>query len=315
MSKRKLFIVRVLLFSAICFVVLLSISSFLKIGHKYVDRRPNIKLYRVFDRADINAQLLILGSSIAEAAFNSGIIEEQTGLKTYNAALSGRKIQDWRPVGYQLCHADTVPDIVILDVFPNMLDWYGNIYHPQDFYPYLLNPNVKEALSEINSRYSKLVTVPFYELTMLNSNYIKDAFQAWVTGLEQQGYDSLEFVQTEGSDFDPKDLQHFIPVAADPLSVKAYYELISCFNQRGTRVIFIAPPMYSPGMSAYVRYGEVKQMVNQIADSTNSLFLDYSNLESFSEKKLYFFNNTHLNGEGAAAFSRRFSLDIKPLTN
>ena len=77
----------------------------------------------------------------------------------------------------------------------------------------------------------------------------------------------------------------------------------------------MAPPMYAKGMLPYDEYDKVIEEVKIIASSTGSKFLDYSKDDRFVNNKSYFFNNTHLNKNGADAFTQTFNIDLDELRN
>lgn len=311
----KLFIKKALIFLAILICILTSISQCLKVGYKYKNDRSNIKLFKILETNEIDPELLILGSSIAEGDFNSEIITKESGFKTYNAALSGRKIQDWHPLAEEILGYASNTKIVVFDVFPNVFDWYENIYLPQQFYPYLGNRNVQSALASIGPQYAKLTYVPFYELTMLNSNYVIEAVSTWSCGLKRSNYSQIEYVRNEGSNFDPINLEHYVPISISNKSIELYYNLIRQFKSKGAEVVFVAPPMYAKGMLAYDQYDKVIEQVKIMVSSTDSKFLDYSKDDRFVNNKYYFFNNTHLNKNGADAFTQTFDIDLDELIN
>lgn len=307
----KRFLIDLLILTGLLLFILGTFSTFLKVGQKFAQRRPNVKLLKVLELHEVDPEILILGSSIAEAGFNSDSIEIITGKKTFNAALSGRKIADWRPVPYQILEYGENTEVVILDVFINMFDWYSEIYNPQDYYPYLFNSYVGSTLSEINNQLSRATKVPFYELTMLNSNYIFNAINSWSTGLKKDHSGFLDYTRNSGSDFNPKSLKHFVPPQIDLSSEQAYYMLIHEYKIRNIKVYFVAPPLYFEAQEILENYPEVINLVKSIADSTGSEFLDYSNHKEFIYNKSFFFNNTHLNKTGADLFSVMLAKQLK----
>lgn len=311
----SVFLRKVVVISFILIVCLCLISEFLKYGYKHADDHAVRKLYSIFEE-DLEPEILILGSSIAEGAINSNILSERTQMKAYNAALSGRKINDWICVADHFLSKSTPPEIVIFDIFPTVFNEHSLLYNPQDFYPYLDKTFVKEALKSIGEPYSKIASVPFYELTAINAIYVKRSLSSWKNLILNKPKNAIhkDYIEVESSTFNPKDFSHFKKINISKESVELYESLFSKCEKNEVVVIMIAMPIFYIGKEKYENWNQVVTIaMNFEKEFPNVHFLDYSNNSSFLAESDLFANHTHLNTKGADLLSRLISHRIEEL--
>ncbi len=299
-----------LVFTGILALLLVALDFLLLEGQKNYPALANIKLKKVIEEKSLNSEIVIFGSSVAEGGIDPAILSTATSMKCVNLALSGRRIQDWQPLAYNYLEYADSTKIVIIDIFPNAFNFPHSIYHPHDYYPYLANRYVKKSLATINPEFAKMSQIPLYYLTQLNSTIVENAIKYWRLKIHKnsishhlpnQGFKKIEEAFTQ-------DLSTPTPVELDKRSIKAFSNLISYCETKGTRVILLGMPVFKKGRSFYAKVDRVYKIADELAKNhENSEYLDFYSTLSLNSNKYFFHNYTHLNYRGAKIISGKLA--------
>lgn len=308
----KKLITHLVLFILILLLVLVSIDNFLKTGQKNTKSLSGIKLNRVLSKKDIDPGIMIFGSSIAEGGIIPNLLSEKTKLDVFNCALSGRRVQDWNCLANEFLGYSKNSKILIFDVFPYALNWENNLYFPHEFYPFLNNKNVRNALSPINDKFDKMTFIPFYDLTQLNSTYLANAVFTWRDFLlGKESKDSIEFEgynKVIGSNFPQKIEDILLPIEISEKSKVLYEDLINKAKNKEIKVVFYASPIYRENLKYFNGFDEIIDIVSLWQDQfDNVYFVDYSNDDEFIYDKDLFYNSTHMNFKGATLLTSKIA--------
>lgn len=304
-------------FVVILLGIFFAIDWFLAEGQRNHYHSANSKMRWILEDHSIDPEIMIFGSSVAENGLDPEVFEKRTSKKTYNAALAGRRIQDWCPLAFEYLDYTQNGDLIIFTVFPNTFNKSETIYLPHEYYPYLGNKHVAEALSDISPIYEKIAYVPLYRLNHINSSYIKNALQGWqvkmgkhqslgtaITGFSPSA--SLEFKTTE----DAK-----VPVDTSKVVTDIYEELMQRAKQKDLKVVIVATPVYYEGMTQFDSVEVVYNQCEAWAKDENVYFFNYAYDDELVKSKDHFANNTHLNRDGARLFSIKLAEQLKALKN
>jgi len=311
----KQFIFKFSFFIVIFVLGLTVFSEFLKFGQKNYDSTSNVKLKLLLEEKTIDPGIIIFGSSVAEGAVNPKIISEITGKTVFNAALSGRRILDWNPIAFSFLNYTKNNQAIILDIFPNVFNETDNLYQPHEFYPYLSNKFVKDALAPISTSYDKMTSLPFYYLTQLNSKIILNSLEG-VRGvvfsnpskipIGYMGFNKINSEYKEGQ------LTNLIQPKISTRLKSLYEQLFLQAANKNIKVILVGMPVYYKGQPYYNQLDSVYNWGTIWSNEyENVTYINLLNDNSFTHQQSYFANNTHLNNRGASKLSKKIALFLK----
>jgi hypothetical protein len=300
-------------FIVILSVILFAVDWTLKEGFRSIETRSNYKLRGILDEHSIDAQIMVFGSSVAEGGISPEELNKATSKQVFNSALSGRRVQDWSAIAFEYLSYSKDCEIIVLSVFPNSFNKLETIYHPHDFYPYLSNSNVREALGNINPIYTKMSLVPFYSLNHLNSSYILDAGRGWKIKMGtmqicEQCPDG--WGPPQDGEFKAKEAS-IIPVDTARAVTQIYERLMAEAAAKNIKVVFVGTPVYHEGMALFEHTDHIYNQCKVWAKQENVYFFNHAFDEDIVQSKDNFANNTHLNQIGATIFSHKLGQDLK----
>jgi hypothetical protein len=300
-------------FIVILSVILFAVDWTLKEGHRNMQSNANYKLRGILEEHSIDAQIIIFGSSVAEGGVCPEELEDVTSKAAFNAALSGRRIQDWSALAFEFLEYSKDCEMIVLPVFPNSFNKLGTIYQPHEFYPYLDNKNVREALGSINPIYTKMSLIPFYTLNHLNTRYMRDASTGWEIKMGKK-YECEHcddgWGPPEQGEFKAQQAS-MIPVDTARSVTQLYERLIAEAQLKNIIVVFVGTPIYYEGMAVFENTDHIYGQCEKWAKQKDVYFFNHVYEEDVVKSKDNFSNNTHLNRVGATIFSRKLGQDLK----
>jgi hypothetical protein len=123
----------------------------------------------------------------------------------------------------------------------------------------------------------------------------EDDLRGWVRHLERWG--------------DFHDLTGALPRCdIDPAVVSLYRSLVGEMNRAGHRVAVVFPPVHAVSLPQLNCVAQLPPIFASLAPPGNT-YLDYHRHPMGSEDR-YFYNKTHLNAEGAEAFTALLGKDL-----
>ena len=294
--------IKTFILKLLCFVIALFAVDYLAgIVFNYLDNHAGDKFAREnYLRNEVNADVLVFGSSKAAHQYVPGILSDSIGLTVYNAGQRGNGII------YEYGRLATifkryVPKIIILDV----LKGYDLEVNDNSRYLYLLkkdygtNPQVDSLFTKIDqyNHFKMLFNSYRYNSTicdLLVNNALKN----------RQRFQTDGYFPLNGSKLSKDKVTKQEPLEID--SIKLYYlERIAMVNKPGCKLIFVVSPTYSAvDKNDYAA-------VRNICKKHNITLLEYENDERFLGKKELFYDVSHLNDKGAHIFTQIVSSDIK----
>lgn len=253
----------------------------------------------------LDADIAVFGSSVAWVHFDPMVIENVTGASCYNFGINGANFIQYEGLLKEYLEYSESKIIVLAGTSTEFIK-RESIYEIDRYYDWFGNENVYTSLASIDpllawrSRY-----IPMYDIITLN----KKIYRISLRGLLGQTYSILE---REVKGFSPKqrswkakEVDGNFLIEVDNEVIKKYQETIIAINRKGKRVVLILAPIYVDGQKSIVNLNEVRKAYQTLAGEEN-IFLDFTYSE-ICQNKSFFYNNTHLNAEGAKLFSREFS--------
>jgi hypothetical protein len=304
-------IVRILLFFTMTLVILVGTHALIGGGL----RRIRTSDFGVFNRmvdGDINASIVVSGSSRALNHFDPRVIQRTTGLSAFNIGVNGSQTDMQLAVLKTYLTHNTRPSLVVLslDSF-TFVTSHGGVYFPGQYLPYLKQDDLYHALREINPSFWKSKYLPLYGYAVEDMNF------TWLKGLG--GLLGLNPVENRYLGFEPRDtvwtgdferLRESNPggvrFTIEPDGVRDFEGMITFCEQRGIPVLLVYSPVYHEMQALEANRDEVFGRFREIAGRHGVPLWDYS-ASPISLRKEYFYNSQHLNAGGAAAFSDEFA--------
>ena len=247
------------------------------------------------------SNLFILGSSRAMHHYNSRLIQQNLGLSVYNAGIGGYGLFLNYAMLSTRIEENKIPDIVILDIAPNVIDDLKSYEKLNSLLPFYKNYPSFKRIIKLNPSFTKLSLL--FNTVVFNStlyDFVKNL--SFLENFER-GYmplkstlDSLSFVGF-----------HLENNKIDKNKLEIYVKLIDLCNKNNIRLFVVVSPCYEKF--------DVKNIIidkfRGIAEKNDIVFYDFSSDTTFAEKAYLFKDQLHLNSKGANIFSEIISKKIK----
>lgn len=287
----------------------LIISSLIKNETTFAD--GEISIWNDIYNGKINTEILILGSSRAWKHINPMILEKKINKSAYNIGSDGNHfiLQYFRYKKY--LQNNLPPKIVIHSIECGTLVRNEELFNDNQYLPYMLfDSQMKNMTRGIigfeNFQYyipfaryygkKNVITRPLVNITM-------NTFQDRVKGY--MGQDSHWDVKNI-----KKKTVKKTTLIIDKEYLIQYENFIKDCLKRKILLILVYSPEFKLGQNHIKNRDKFIQIYKQLSRKYNILFFDYSdNFICF--KRNYFFNNSHLNRNGADLFSQVLARDIK----
>lgn len=267
-------------------------------------------------RGQVNADILITGSSRALTHYDPRILEAATGRSAYNIGLNGSQtdMQFARLKTYLRHNRKPLWLIHNVDAFTFQLS-HGEVYDPGQYVPYLDEPDLYDALARINADTWKARHLPLYGYAA------QDLRLSWLQGLRHwmmpetrpthyQGFKPRETPWT--GEFDQFRARHpnGLPIEIEPAGVAEVEELLRLCASEGIQVVLSYSPEYSEMQAMTTNRAEIFARVEALSRQFGATLLDFSQSPISSRKEL-FYNSQHLNADGAAEFTHELAKRLK----
>lgn len=301
------YLYKIILFLILIIVIDRTLGFYiLKFALKYKhDKRIELVINNELDK-----ELMILGSSRVLNGLSPSVIEQQTGLTSFNMGVSGTNIVFHETILDLLLKSTHIPKIIIYNIDdPATLYNFDDlvIYKLEELFPYVYNDNINRIVSE---HLDKENWVTYLSSTYKNNVNFMSAIKYLTRGHEaiapeinnidnygsvlmdgrQIGMENIKFLETYPYTLD----EEYKPY------ILSLQHIISKCKKNNIQLIMVIPPIYfNPNK-------EFNKRIKQLANN-ECVVLDYS---GELRDKQFFYNHGHLNKNGAIHFSEMLSKDI-----
>lgn len=296
--------------------ILFMVERILAVSVSYSDKDQTGKV-NLFMHHNVDPDILILGSSVAEVGFNANLITEQCGLSVYNGAIDGTKIiQSKFIIDEFLDYSNNCQYVVIGLAFFSFSD-ISALTEPSRFIAHFHNKHVQESVRAISPElYTKLKFVPFYSFTQTKHTYYKQAVIGAINSIKgkKPSADQLNgFVPhyTEWNDVRLTEDQfgsEIINLSKE--SIATFTEILKQIKASNITPILVITPMFTDGQKFFKNYDSFLATANQIGDEAQISVWDFSK-SVITLNDGFYYNNGHLNNKGADLFSAQVADSIK----
>lgn len=258
----------------------------------------------------VNADIVINGSSRALFHYDPRVITGMTGRSAYNIGMVAAQSDVQLAVLKSYLRTNAKPKLVLqnLESFSLATTKRGEIYDPTAFQPYLGDDEeLYRALRRIEPAAWKWRHIPLYGYV------VEDLKFTWIWGL-------LAWVGHQGPEiyhqgFYPRfdawtdDFERFKAQAGsgvvykiEPSGIAALTEIIRTCQDRGIEIILVFSPEYHEAQALLKNRGEIFAVFAQLSEQFKVPLWDYSD-SPLSRRTELFYSSQHLNAQGADAFS------------
>jgi hypothetical protein len=322
----KNFILKIVVFSAVLFFVLKLVDFVVTSGLQ----KSETKIFQTITKAyqgNINADLIINGSSKALVQVDPFILDSVLTINSYNLGLDGSPFIPQKALFELYKQHNKKPKVVVQIVSNGALRSLAvGFRNPIKFAPYLENPEVKKHMKLTSGfgyfdyripmlRYSGY---PFEVITGILTVFNINLFNYQ----DNKGYtphdksmknDSTEdeissFKASNESIVTPQKIEEF--TSLESTSCELFEEFLENCYKEDILVFLVYPPIYAKNSST------VKNIDYYVSVSKkyNARFLNYSNDSTLVNNRELFYDSQHLNIYGATKFTHKLAIDIKAQT-
>lgn len=266
-------------------------------------------------KSNINADIIVLGSSRADCGYNPAIFEEILEKKCYNLAMYGKTV-DMDIMRYNLYkqYAHKRPSIIIWDVFHNTFCYSGR-WMDEQFTPYIFHKDVWNSICNNRHNYCYsdrfIPLLRYWKRTGIFQYALHNTFDTCV----YNGYCAQSYLWDQNKLTDLKRIEN--------KSIECSYNdtLITDFNNKlieikkdCKNVILVYSPLYFDGQSKIKDLDNLVSFYAQLAEKNDCVFLNYLDHPICKDSTL-FHNAEHLNSCGADVFSEILAHDLDSILN
>jgi hypothetical protein len=294
-------------FTLLTVVMLFGVNGMIDHGLRRIDTSS----FGVFNRmvqGRIDADILISGSSRALNHFDPRVISDITGRTSFNIGVNGSQTDMQAAVFETYLRHNQAPAVLVqsLDSFTFVTSRHG-LWFPAQYFPYLDEPPLYDALRHINPEVWKSRYIPLYGYAAEDLNFTwwlglrglfgwnppEDRFEGFQPRYASwsEDFDRFRRLNPNGVHFD-----------IEPDGIRALEELLRLAREHGSRVVLVYSPVYTEMQRLEQNRDEVFDLFRTIGARYGADLWDYSD-SPISSRRDYFVNSEHLNAAGAQAFS------------
>jgi len=256
---------------------------------------------------EIDADVVVMGSSRAWVHISPIILDSILGVNTYNLGIDGSTINRQIKKYNVFRKYNKKPKLIIQNIDHASLG-YKNGYLREQFFPYFWDKAIRDEFysSEPISIWEKYI--PFYRYC---HNFDNETIHDIVCNTTPQlikGYQGQERVW-DGSKYGKVQSIRFLP---NDTTLMMFDDYLSRAKIEGIKIIFVYTPLYIGATRKIENLKEMHILYQKLADKYSIPILDYTYM-GICYDTIYFYNAMHLTKTGAEIFSDSLANDIRRL--
>jgi hypothetical protein len=266
-------------------------------------------------KGEVNADVVITGSSRAVVHYDPRIIEKATGLTAFNLGRNGSQTDMQVAFFKAYLKHNRKPALVVhnLDTFTFVTT--KEIYDPAQYLPYISESALYDPIRKIQPDAWKWKYLPLYGYVAL------DLQLSWVGGLKALA--GIQPKEDQFRGFEPRylewthDFEGFkaanpqgVSFPIEPEGIAALEDLLATCQREGIRVLLVYSPVYYEMREMERNRTAVFAHFRQLAARYGAKVIDYGDSD-IARHQEYFYNSQHLNAQGAELFSAEVAADVE----
>jgi len=271
-----------------------------------------IKKYRALKDNPQSSECVIFGSSHAKMAFHPQVIQEQTGLSSYNYGFGSGNITNVYTLFQEYIHVHQAPKYLI--IVPDLYFISDEGVDGLGVYPFLF-PCMKlgeKIETFVGGHYSRIKLLKLLCGTFLfrGNRHIKEHSGEYYKGYASNSKE-VEVAFTEEKLFEELQSKFKIQESVINKKNKGYLvKLIEEAKELGIQVLLVQAPEPSETIRRETNRDFFNQAYQEIADEYQVPYLNYNQINDFTENLRNFTDSQHLSSVGAKIFSKQFAKDL-----
>ena len=305
-SKAPTGIFRLIVFSLLFAAALFLLHHAISLGL----HRVKTSDYGVWNRVmngQINADIVISGSSRALVHYNAPLIEKITGVSTYNIGLNGSQTDMQLAFLKSYLKHNAKPKLVVHNLDMHSFRVTRDPFNLVQFVPYLHEEAIYNSIKRYYPDVWKAKYLPLYGYVVEDMRFV------WLQGLlaltgrqpkedRFQGFAPRHSTWTAAFGKFRENNPEGVRFEIEPLGIKCLTELIELCHSEGIDLLFVYSPDYYEVHEMELNRGEILARFQSLGTQFNIPVWDYSN-SPITRDHVNFYNSQHLNAEGADRFS------------
>jgi len=260
-------------------------------------------------RGEVQADVIISGSSRAMYHYDPRIIEAATHMKVYNIGRNGTKLHEQLDFLRLYLRRNTRPTMLIQNLDLASLQENDDVTDPKQYVAWLGDEEVYLPLVRRKRYYF------FYRWCPLLALAATGGARQAVEGLlgldgaaatELKGYEPQSLVWTRDFEAFRARYPSGLDWKIDPAKERSLMELVEFCESNNVRPILVYSPDYRVTQAFFHARERTVRAFAGIARRYGISYWDYS-ADPICGEKAYFYNSQHLNYKGAAAFSSKLA--------
>jgi hypothetical protein len=256
--------------------------------------------------------VLFMGSSRAEMHFNTRIFDSVTGHFSYNIGVTGASPRIAFAVLKAYCYNSKPPKHLIFDLDIHFLKYaVDTIRHFPRYFSYLGNKVLLSEFNKIDSRFTSFRYNPLHSLPYANIRMLAASLHGWIG--QPAKYDSAYYKGYAGFELEEfnlkKEAKPFYGFI-HPRERQFIDSIIRFSKANGIDLVLLTSPMYKGAEDQMLNKKQVTTQLFNIAMINGIEYWDMSKA-AYSSREDYFYDNFHMNPQGARLFTLGFAFNFK----
>ena len=307
----KQFLIKIALYTAIIVVLLMALHLAVVSGLRKSEF-GNLKEWREILGGQATAKLLIQGSSRAWVHYDTRLIDSLMHTSSYNSGMDGAPfdIQYIRWKAYLANHQ--APEVIFQNVDLDLLDGNEEVFQKYQYLAFLNNKAFQQLLVEHRILDLSDRLFPFTSF-MGQPQAIKIGIEAFlgITTHPSSKYKGFAAHRLSWDGTNLEILRTHPPRewVADARLKDLFVRFIHECKAHNIRLVLVYAPVHTILEDVVVDFQGSRDLYRQLAEEYQLEYYDYS-LCDLSGDQSNFYNATHLNAQGASAFTRKLVEDM-----
>jgi hypothetical protein len=298
-------------------VLLLVLAGLSRLYDFALRHNMNTKVAYV-QKAKIDADIVVHGQCEVLWMISPEILDKQTGLKSYNLALSHSDYADNFLHFYLYLKHNKAPRFLFLYVTPEAMDLKYNTFNTYRFAAFLDDPVVDSVVAECDSAYHRWTWLPFMKYAYYSNKVNFEALQ----GMKHyfSGRNTAHFADGYEPPFELKwdnHLEEFIQLYPNGYNFewnktreKYLRKIISLAQKNGTEVLLYESPVLKEALAYQPNRNEWLSRLKKLGDEYGVEYVLFDKMDIANSRK-YYMSTLNLNIEGSAIFTDSLGKFIK----